>query len=328
MSPAAGRARLVGRLADGRYHSAESLTGALGIGRRELWALLRSLGDVGLGFESAPGRGYRLDRSLELLHRSRILGAMAPDARGLLAGLEVLTEIDSTNRHLLAKAQRGLTPGHACLAEHQTAGRGRHGRRWISPYGCNLYLSVAWHFPQHPPMLSAVGVVCAVAVARALESAGVGDIGLKWPNDILARGRKLGGVLLECADGGSRARPGVIGVGLNVRMPAAAAEDVDQPWTDAETAAGKAVSRNDMAAALIGRLLAALAHLEAAGPGAFIEQWRRYDMMPGKAAVLRWRDGQVCGVVEGINPKGELALSVGGVTQHYAYGEVSLRAEA
>jgi len=322
----ARRARLLRALADGRYHAAEALEKALGVGRRELWVLLRSLADLGLAFESSPGRGYRLGRALELLDRGRILSAMAGDARRLAEDLEILPEIDSTNRYLLAKAG-GPRPGHVCLAEYQSAGRGRQGRRWASPYGCNLYLSVGWQFQLPPSGFSALGVACAVAVARAAASTGLGGVGLKWPNDVLFQGRKLGGILLEFVEGNARARRGVIGVGLNVRMPAPAAAEVDQPWTDVATALGKPVSRNELAGAVIGQLLLALGQFEAAGPAPFIEQWRRYDIMPGKTAVLRWHNGHVCGVVQGINPEGELALSIGGETRHYAYGEVSLRPE-
>jgi len=327
MTAVVRRARLAAALADGRYHNAEALQQSLGVGRRQLWALLRSLTDLGLAFESSPGRGYRLESPLELLDRDRILAAIVPEARRQAHALEILAEVDSTNRHLLDKPG-GAGAGQVCLAEHQSAGRGRHGRHWASPYGANLYLSLGWRFAWPQAGLSALGVACAVAVARALTDAGVADIGLKWPNDVLFGGRKLGGILLESMEANGRARRGVMGVGLNVRMPAAAAEQVDQPWTDVETALGRAVSRNALAGAVIGRLLLALGEFEAAGPGPFVEQWRRYDIMPGKNAVLRWTNGQVCGVVEGINPAGELALSIGGEIRHYAYGEVSLRPES
>lgn len=327
MSGAVRRARLVAALADGHYQSAEALEQAVGgVGRRGLWTLLRSLTDIGLRFESSPGHGYRLERPLELLDRARILKAMIPEDRERAGALEVLTEIDSTNAYLLAKAG-GPRPGHVCLAEYQSAGRGRRGRRWVSPYGANLYLSVGWRFALPPAGFSALGVACAAAVAEALTGAGVTGIGLKWPNDILVGGRKLGGILLECADANSGPRRGVVGVGLNVRMPAPTDGEVDQPWTDLERALGQGMSRNALAGTVIGRLLSALAEFEAAGPAPFIEQWRRYDIMPGKTAVLRWPKGHVCGVVEGINPAGELALSIGGETRHYAYGEVSLRPE-
>jgi BirA family biotin operon repressor/biotin-[acetyl-CoA-carboxylase] ligase len=176
-------------------------------------------------------------------------------------------------------------------------------------------------------MVSALGVASAVAVARALKAVGLAGIGLKWPNDILWGGRKLGGVLVEVADAKARPCRGVIGVGLNVHMPADAARSIDQPWTDVRTALGGDASRNQLAAALLVHLLAAIAQFQATGLAFFIEEWRQCDIMPGKTAVLRWHNGHVTGVVEGIDALGELLLSVGGELQRYCYGEVSLRPE-
>lgn len=318
------RVKLLSALADGCYHGAESLAAALAIDRHELWGQLNALAALGLGFHAAPGRGYRLDRPLELLDRGRIVQALDAEAQAMLTGLEVLPEVDSTNRHLLDKPGGAPGAGEACVAEYQSAGRGRRGRRWVSPYGCNLYLSLKWPFRDAPPRLGGLGIACAVAVARTLRGIGLVGVGLKWPNDVLWRDKKLGGILLEFVDSGASPR-GVIGVGLNTRMPAPAAHAVAQPWTDIETALGTAVSRNALAGAVIGGLLHAVREFEARGLAGFIEEWRRYDIMPGKAAVLRWSTGHVSGIVEGINPQGELILSVDGVARHYAYGEVSLR---
>ncbi len=170
-----------------------------------------------------------------------------------------------------------------------------------------------------------MGIACAVAVARALKAAGVAGVGLKWPNDILWQGRKLGGVLLEVADAKAASHRGVIGVGLNVHMPPDRALSIDQPWTDVRTAVGAEVSRNALAGGVLAHLLAAMAQFQAAGLSSFIEEWRQCDIMPGKTAVLRWPNGHVTGVVEGIDPLGELLLSVDGKVQKYCYGEVSLR---
>lgn len=320
------RERLIKQMADGRYHSGEALCRSLGISRHALWKTLNSLGDVGLAFHAAPGQGYRLDRACELLDRAVIMGILDPMASLLLADLEVLGEVDSTNRHLLDRSRQGLPGGHACVAEFQSRGRGRRGRGWVSPYGCNLYLSLLWDFHGAPRALSALGVACAVAVGRALQGMGLNGIGLKWPNDILWRGRKLGGVLLEFVDAMGGPRRGVIGVGLNVGMPEDAARNIHQPWADVETARGAPVSRNQLAGVVLENLLKATEQFQAAGVQPFIEEWRQYDIMPGKSAVLRWHDGHVCGIVEGVSPEGELILSVDGVTRNYAYGEVSLRA--
>lgn len=320
------RRTLLEHLADGRFHDGDDLCRALNTTPRGLWQTLSSLADVGIGFEAAPAKGYRLTAPVELLDRARI-AAILTDAPVPPAGIEVVDEVDSTNRYLLDRVRRGLPAGHACLAECQTAGHGRHGRPWASPYGCNLYLSLSWEFQGDGATLSALGVACAVAVTRALAAAGLTGIGLKWPNDILWQGRKLGGVLLEVTDVRARPYRGVIGVGLNVNMPADAARCIEQPWTDVRTALSGDASRNQLAALVLERLLAAVAQFQATGLSSFIEEWRQYDIMPGKTAVLRWPSGHVTGVVEGIDALGELLLSVGGEVRRYCYGEVSLRAE-
>jgi BirA family biotin operon repressor/biotin-[acetyl-CoA-carboxylase] ligase len=319
------RRALVAQLADGRFRDGDDLCQALQVSRRELWRALNALPAVGIEFEAAAGQGYRLCHPVELLDPDRIRDGVDAAVTPLLRGVEVLDEVDSTNTWLLDGMRRGLPAGHVCLAEHQSAGRGRRGRRWVSPYGRNLYLSLAWEMGDTAPVPSALGLACAVAVARALAAAGMSGVGLKWPNDILWRGCKLGGVLLELADAQGTPRRGVAGVGLNVHMPAHAGGDIGQPWADVQTALGRPVSRNALAALVVGHLLRAVDQYQAAGLAPFIEQWRQYDIMPGKTAVLRWPNGHVTGVVAGIDPHGELILSVDGVEHKYAYGEVSLR---
>ena len=318
------RRTLLEHLADGRFHDGEDLCRAVGISPRALWETLNSLPALGIDFEAVPSRGYRLAEPMELLDRARIAGDPAACAFPP-AGIEVLDEIDSTNRYLMGKVRRGLPAGHACIAEYQSAGRGRRGRPWASPYGRNVYLSLSWEYRGDTRVVAGLGVACAVAVVRALTAAGVMGVGLKWPNDILWQGRKLGGVLLEVVDSKAAACRGVIGVGLNVRMPADAARSIDQPWTDVRTARGADVSRNQLAGAVLAHLSAAVAQFQAAGLSSFIEEWRQCDIMPGKTAVLRWPNGQVTGVVEGIDSLGELLLSVDGTVHKYSYGEVSLR---
>lgn len=275
----------------------------------------------------AAEHGEGLTSPVELLDHGRIVDRLG-SAASLLGRLEILEEIPSTNSYLLDKGPAGLAPGtgHACLAESQSAGRGRNGRRWASPFGCNIYLSLLWQFSGPPRALSALGVASAVAVVRALKALGVDGLELKWPNDIHHGGRKLGGVLLELCSDQHGPRWGVIGVGLNVRMPAADAGTVDQPWTDVHTALGHPVSRNELAALVLQQLLYMIEAYESAGPAAFIDEWRRHDPLPGRPAVLQWPRGEARGIVAGISPTGELMLTVDGETRHYAYGELSLRA--
>ncbi|MDX1654152.1 MAG: biotin--[acetyl-CoA-carboxylase] ligase, partial [Candidatus Competibacteraceae bacterium] len=236
--------RLLEVLGDGRFHSGEELARALGVSRAAVWKHLNSLGRRGLEVHAVRGRGYRLPNPLELLDPEGIRAQLSPSVQGRLAQLEVFDQIDSTNSYLLTRAKAGAPGGSVCLAERQSAGRGRRGRQWISPFAANLYLSVLWRYPDGPALLSGLSLAVGVAMARALEGVGVVGVGLKWPNDLLWRDQKLGGILLEFGGESSGPCQVVTGVGLNVTMPKEPALDIDQPWPDLTTVLGLGLSRN------------------------------------------------------------------------------------
>ena len=132
----------------------------------------------------------------------------------------------------LRRVEAGGRSGLVCTAEQQTAGRGRRGREWISPFGRNLYVSTVWEFTQGAAALEGLSLAVGVAVAQALKGLGLPEVQLKWPNDIQHEGKKLGGVLLEMVGDASRQCQVVVGIGVNVAMPGAAANAIDQAWTD------------------------------------------------------------------------------------------------
>jgi len=153
--------------------------------------------------------------ALELLDRERILAGLTATARAGVSRLETYSVLDSTNRYLLTGAQEGWPSGAVCLAEQQTAGRGRQGRSWLTPFGASLAYSLLWRFAGPLEALSGLSLATGLAVARVLKGAGVSEVGLKWPNDVWWQGRKLGGILLE--SGGSAGDFYVVaGVGLNL----------------------------------------------------------------------------------------------------------------
>ncbi len=312
-------------LGDGRFHSGATLGARLGASRTAVWKHLHALSAWGLDVYAVPGKGYRLAQPLELLTREGVLPAVAPAAHALLADLEVHPHIDSTNSHLMRRAAAGLASGHACLAEYQSAGRGRRGRHWISPFGSNIYLSVLWRFSTPPAQLSGVGLAMGVAVARALRTLGVTDASLKWPNDILWQGRKLAGTLLEMSAESNGPCAVVVGVGLNTAMSAAAAGAIDQAWADLEQALGEPVPRHRIAGLLLSELLLALQSYERAGLNAFLPEWRALDDMTNRAVRLQLPHATIEGVARGIDDQGALLLECNGATRRYAAGEVSLR---
>ncbi|WP_068820448.1 biotin--[acetyl-CoA-carboxylase] ligase, partial [Xanthomonas graminis] len=205
--------------------------------------------------------------------------------------------------------------------------RGRRGRVWASPLAAHLYLSVARGFDGGLGRLGGLSLAAGVAVAEALHAAGFATVGLKWPNDLLADGHKLGGLLVE--GGGEFAGPAraVIGLGLNVRMPAASAASIDQPWTDLATLAGTGaeVSRNAIAATVLSHLLPALALFDAQGLAPFLPRYAALDLLAGRA--IRIDDGGVAreGVALGLADDGALRVAFADGERALHAGEVSVR---
>jgi BirA family transcriptional regulator, biotin operon repressor / biotin---[acetyl-CoA-carboxylase] ligase len=332
-----GRARderdLLARLQHGPV-SGDALAAAAGVTRAAIWKRIQALRAAGVEIQARPGQGYALAHRLELLDAAAIAAALPAAARAELEGdhaLQVAWSVDSTNTRLL----RQPAPGRGCavlLAEQQSAGRGRRGRTWASPLAAHLYLSVARRFHGGLGRLGGLGLVAAMAVAEALAEMGV-PVRLKWPNDlVVAEGdgaalRKLGGFLVE--GGGEHAGPvrAVVGLGLNVRMPAAAAAAIDQPWCDLAGLMDQVPDRNRLAAALLGRLLPALRRFDEIGLAPFLPRHAAFDALAGREVVVDDGGQRLAGTALGLADDGALRVGVdGGATRVFHAGEVSIRA--
>ncbi len=269
-------------------------------------------------------KGHRPEMSVELLDRSQIISSMESAVEPLVGQLLLFDELPSTNSYLM-NGDAAMPTGSICLAERQTAGRGRMGRSWVSPFGCNLYLSVLWHFNAGPAVVAGLSLAVGVAVMRVLTEAGVPEVGLKWPNDIVWKQRKLGGILVELAsDGGGPCRV-VIGIGLNLRMPADSAAAIDQPWVDlAAIQPTVKWSRNRLAAMILNQLLPLLADYQKSGLTPSLTEWRQWDSLRGQRARLHLGSSVICGVVQGIEDDGRLIIETeAGEMKRFASGEVT-----
>jgi len=319
--------KIVRRLADGSFHSGETLAVGLGISRAAVWKAVHKAGEVlGLDIESIPGRGYRLKTPLELLDPKRILAAVPNKIQQQIARLEIHDDIDSTNSHLMREAQTGAPSGTLCVAERQRAGRGRRGRTWVSPFGSNLYLSLLWRYSLGPGQLGGLSLAVGAAVAGALEAEGAEGIALKWPNDVLWRRRKLGGLLIELAGETQGPSLVVIGLGLNTRIGGAEAAEIDQPWADLDAVLGPGrYSRNRLAGRLTDGLIRTLDRYGRDGLGPFLAEWERFDLHRGERVEIRFGDERKVGTHAGITEDGALRVEVGDVVEVFHAGEVSLR---
>jgi BirA family transcriptional regulator, biotin operon repressor / biotin---[acetyl-CoA-carboxylase] ligase len=322
-----GRIELLRRLADGALHSGEELAGVLGVSRAAVWKRVQQLDEWGIACEAQPGRGYRLDAPIDLLDAGDILDELPQAAAGMLRRLEVYESLESTSDRLLAVTD--LPPGRfdACLAEFQTAGRGRRGRRWVAPFASGLCLSVSWSYREAPATLGALSLAAGVAARRALARLGFRQLALKWPNDIVHPQGKLGGILIDLR--GEAAGPAyvVVGIGLNVRLSQAARERLRAEGAQALdlAALGPPPARNRLAAVVIAELAQALVEYGGRGMAAFADEWQGADALAGRA-VRVLHGGQVLeGVARGVDADGALLLEQGGSRRRILSGEVSVR---
>lgn len=319
---------LLQRLLEGPA-TGDALAAAAGQTRAAVWKRIQALREAGVAIEAKPGRGYALSQALDLLDAEAIAAALPAAARAGLAALDVAWTIDSTNSELLRRS----TPARGAavlLAERQTGGRGRRGRVWASPLAAHLYLSLSRAFGGGLARLGGLSLVAGIAAVEALQGLGYAEVRLKWPNDlVVADGaglRKLGGLLVE--GGGEYAGPAraVIGLGLNVRMPAAAAAQIDQPWCDLSGLEPGAVSRNEVAAALLASLLPALDEFDAAGLAPFIERYAAFDALAGQAVTVHGAQAEHAGTALGLADDGALRVRLAdGEERRFHAGEVSVR---
>jgi len=318
------RFKLLKILADGNFYSGDELGLALGIGRSAVWRHIKSLRDYGLDIYAVTGRGYRLSEPLELLSPSQISTALPDASRPLLAEIEIHQAIDSTSSYLMRPEAQALPSGSVCFAEYQEAGRGRLGRRWVSPFGANLCFSLVWRFSCGPDALSGLSLAVAVGVAQGLAALGLARPGLKWPNDLYVDGRKLAGILLEMSGESSGASRVVVGVGVNFRMSPEMGASIDQPWTALNALLPSPVSRNRAAAELIGGVAAALAQFEAQGLHPFLPLWQQWDVTADRRVTLQHAQGVIEGKARGIDTTGALLIEHGGEICRYLSGDVAL----
>jgi len=323
------RSRLLNYLADGRIHSGESLGSALGVSRMAVCKHLRTLRELGIDIESVRGKGYRLSTPCELLDGDAILACLQPRTRTAVGPLDIHLALDSTSNYLRARALGGAASGMVCLAELQSAGRGRHGRQWVSPFGSNLYLSLLWRSELGAAVLGGLSLAVGVAVLRTLHSTGARQALLKWPNDIVVDDAKLAGILIDVAGESAGPCAVIIGVGINVRMPAGAAARIDQCWTDLASQPGvAAVSRNRLASVLLDELVAGLTGFEADGLASCLRHWQQHDALYGRPVELKVPGRPVRGIARGVDATGALLIeNSDGGQQRFMAGEVSVRVQ-
>lgn len=329
---------LLQQMSDGEFHSGQVLGEILGVSRAAVWKSLSHLGDLGIAIESVKGKGYRIVGGLSLIDEDKLRASLPGEWQSEIDVLEVLPQIPSTNTRVLELLKSGEYQRCCiCTAESQTAGRGRRGRQWVSPFAQNIYLSLSWRFEQGVVATEGLSLAVGVAIVDALDKVGVQGAALKWPNDVLYDGRKLGGVLLEITGDMSGECHVVVGLGLNVAMSLSrsltqdsaqgqASSQIDQPWVDIhEILNGSPPSRTALVSALLAELLPLLSSYERRGFSEYMDRWQAHAAFVGEQVSVSTGSKSTCGTMLGVASNGALQLMVDGECKEFVGGEVSLR---
>jgi BirA family biotin operon repressor/biotin-[acetyl-CoA-carboxylase] ligase len=310
-------------LGDGKNHSGPELANVLNVSRTAIWKQLAKLEALGLELLSQSGKGYCLVGGLELLDGELIRKHLTPSTSAVLNQLTVLTSVDSTNAFLMRQEpDSGVA---ACFAEYQTAGRGRRGRRWVSPFASNIYLSLRLSINSGLGAFEGISLAVGAVVARALGELGVKDVQLKWPNDVLWSGKKLGGILIEVVGDPSGVCHLVVGLGLNLKTEKSMAAEIDQPWVALDGILSASPSRNKVASLLLNYIVPLLNSYESQGFSAYKAEWEALNAHANQPVDLFMGAVQTSGVMRGVNASGALLLETKQGLEIFHGGEVSLR---
>jgi len=309
---------LLNLLKDGRFHSGQDLGAALGISRSAVWKQLQHLeAELGLSIHKVRGRGYQLAAPLTLLDSVEISATMPKWP------VTVLDSVDSTNAEALRAIGQGASAPFLILAERQVSGRGRRGRKWVSPFAENLYYSLVLRIDGGMRQLEGLSLVVGLAVLQALRNFGVSSAGLKWPNDVLVANKKVAGILLELVGDPADVCHVVLGIGINVNMQKA--DEVDQQWTSIRLESGDSVDRNALVGELSAQLNSYIQRHQLKGFSTLRSEWEANHLWQDRSVSLIAGSNHIDGVVVGIDSQGALRLKVDGVEKVFSGGELSLR---
>lgn len=317
------RSEIIKALAAGQFISGQSLGESLGISRAAVSKHVKHLTELGLDIYSVTGKGYKLATPLSLLNKVDIVKHL--DTNWLDTKVDVHFTIDSTNSYLLRRIPNQVKVGQVCVAESQQAGRGRRGRQWVSPFGSHVYMSMYWHLEQGMSAAMGLSMVTALAISDAIHCLYDVDVELKWPNDIYINGVKLAGILIELEGQAMEPCHCILGIGLNVKMPKEASQDITQPWTDLQRHVNQPIDRNELVAVIISCLRNRLQQHANAGMNAMLKDWHQRDVFLNKPVKLITGEKHTLGTCRGINSQGALLLEQDGQIKPIYGGEVSLR---
>ena len=315
---------IIKQLSLGQFVSGEALGQKLGVSRTAIANHIKQLQAMGLDIYSVKGKGYKLSQSIALLNSEQIQQHLNTAGKENYP-LELHHIIDSTNSQLLRKIPHNLPKGHVCIAEYQQAGRGRRGKKWQSPFGSHVYLSIYWPLEQGMSAAMGLSLAVGIAISAVIDQYSNTPAQLKWPNDVYVGNEKIAGVLVELEGQAQGLSHCVIGVGLNVQMPENSREAIDQPWTDLSQHSPQPIDRNQLVAEIILQISHYLDIHQQHGLAHLLSQWQQRDLYINQQVKVITGEKTHLGIYRGINEQGAMILNIQGRDTIFYGGEVSLR---
>ena len=272
---------------------------------------------------TADRKGVSVPDEIVLLTKGRIFNQLNNATSTWLERLDIVPVIDSTNTALSSRAQDESIDGHVLIAELQTLGKGRRGRKWISPFGRNVMLSTGFQLVTPTSNIGSISLAIGVAVANAIERVADVSIQLKWPNDIYLNDCKLGGILIDLLQAGPPAKL-LLGVGINVH---AAPGELESPNAPAIALADVVpdVSRHSVVSALLNELVATIRQYSVEGFQSFVGDWSKRDVFAGQFLYIDGLNEEIEGWNRGIDATGALQLETDKGLRKIIGGDVTIR---
>ncbi|MBA2652895.1 MAG: biotin--[acetyl-CoA-carboxylase] ligase [Tatlockia sp.] len=316
--------KLLHLLSDGTCHSGNRIGEQLGVSRTAVWKHISQLAELGLAIKRIPQQGYQLRQPMIPLDEQLIRQHLVSKQYNKTVNFHLFAELGSTNLYLKELAANSAI--NLCCAEKQTHGRGRFGRRWLSPFGENIYFSSRWDLNCCLSSLSGLSLIVGLSILASLRDSDIQqDLGIKWPNDILWKNKKLCGILIEIIAETNSCAQVIIGIGLNVNTATHEQPLVDVPWCSLNEITGNYFDRNKILADLIFQLDNYLEKFLQSGFTAFTEEWRKLDYLDGQFLKVSQPTGFISGYACGVNHHGQLCLRNEQDVMHYlSSGDTSL----
>ncbi|WP_196139262.1 bifunctional biotin--[acetyl-CoA-carboxylase] ligase/biotin operon repressor BirA [Aliikangiella sp. G2MR2-5] len=315
--------KLLKLLSDGKFHSGQSIAEKLGVSRTAVWKLIQKIESWQLTVYSIRGRGYQIPGGLELLDQQQLKLSLKNNE--LFNDVILHASIDSTSNFLAEEWKKSPGYGRVCIAEHQTSGRGRKGRSWVSPFAANLYFSIGVELPLGLSALGGLSLVVGMSICSTLNRFTNDRVKVKWPNDLMVDDHKLAGILVEASGETNDTSFLNIGVGINWDMQNFQGELIDQPWINLKQLLVKSASRQQILTEILCELDAALVDYLTNGFSHFSTKWQGYSAMYQRDVNIMLTNEVVSGKEVGIEANGALRVQTVDGIRLFHSGEVSLR---